>query len=656
MGRRPAPARGCWLPLGAVAIAAVLAVGPVAAAQAAVASPALAGGWSGDAPGSALAAVGNGSTIDLFYGLPLQPTVWLERDRQALDQELSSGAATLQGLYNEWLAIADLRAAVYESEGQLEPDGVYVYPPGPSAVAHALDLALWARENALLYLLGDQAEQPYPSFSDLGYRDGGDYIDPNPVAMSITTTQVANILNGLDLPPALFAGDRVLLMPYDMPEEYGLTDVVGPGIRIWIGADATIDLPHVLEHELGHAIHFRFGGYDSIYDPSGGTRPLSSFWQDYLRLRGLTWHDPTRYPWAEQTPECFAEDVASLFDGAEDVLGYQAACQPPTSGQSSALLSWLRGLGFSSYPDSPYQQTGWVQWTYPWPNPLFGDFTSLFFTAAPQVDLGLSLSANAVGGPYSVDLAGQATPLAALQPGSAWSGAVTVPPGGQVTVDADTPSLILSSLQIYGNPAFVPEPRISGVFPDTLHNWARADVAAGVRAGIVGGYPDGTFHPDAPVSRAEFARMLATALPSLLYRTGGGGPPLPPDVPAGSWEAPFVAAVSGDLPDYVAGQPFLPSQDVTRQEAAAWVVRAFGWKPLSAAAAASLLATYPDGGATSAIDAPGFATAVNLGLVVGDAGTGLLRPTAQLSRAEAVVLVLRAMQEAPAGAGKAAAG
>lgn len=652
--------------MGGLAIAVLLAAGPVAAPQAAAAAPAVvpaaaappaaAGSWSGDTPGSALAAVGNGSSIDLFYGSPMAPTAWLTRDRQSLDQELSSGSATLQGLYNEWLAIADLRAAVYASEGQLEPDGVYVYPAGPSAVAHALDLALWARENALLYLLGDGPEQPYPSFSNLGYRAGGDYINASPVTMSITTTQVAGILNGLDLPAALFAGDRILLMPYDMPEEYGLTDVVGPGIRIWIGADATIDLPHVLEHELGHAIHFRFGGYDSIYTASGATRPLSSFWQHYLSLRGLTWHDPTRYPWAEQTPECFAEDVASLFDGPKDVLGYQAACTPPTALQSAKLLAWLRGLGFSSYPGSPYQQTGWVQWTYPWPNPLFGDFTSLFFTAASRVDLGLGLSASAVGGPYTVDVAGQTSPLATLQPGSAWSGAVAVPPGGQVTVDADTPSLILSSLQIYGNPAFVPEPRISGVFADTLDSWARADIAAGVRAGIVGGYPNGTFQPNAPVTRAEFARMLAAALPKILYRTGTPSQPLPPDVSPASWEAPFVAAVAGDLPDYVEGQPFLPSQDVTRQEAAAWVVRAFGWKPLTAAGAGSLLATYPDGASTSAIDAPGFATAVNLGLVVGDAGTGLLRPTAPLSRAEAVVLVLRAMQEAPATAGKAGGG
>ncbi len=612
------------------------------------------GAWSGDNAASAGAAVGSGSTIDLFYGAPLGAQAWLGRDQQALSAALGAGTASLTDLYNQWLAIADLRAAVYEAEGQLEPDGVIVYPPGPSAVAHALDLAQWARENAILAELGVQSAQPYPAASDLGYRDAGDYIDPALVPTTITPAQVASILDSLDLPAALFAGDRIMLMPYDMPQEYGLTDVIGPEIRIWIGADASIDLPHVLEHELGHAIHFRFGGYDSIYTSAGGTRPLSAFWENYLAMRGLQWHDPALYPWAQQTPECFAEDVASLFDGPDDILGYQAACDPPTAQQASALLALLRGLGFSSGASSPFQQSGWIQWSLPWPNAVMGDFEALFFTSAPQVAVSVSLDANAVGGPYTVDVPGAAAPLATLEPGAGWSGTVDVPAGGSAEIEADSPTYYLSGpLRFYRNAAFVPVPRISGVFPDTLDSWARADVAAAVRAGIAGGFPDGTFAPDAPVTRAQFARILASALPSLLYRTAPGSA-LPPDVPATSWEAPFVAAVVGALPGYAAGQAFLPDQAVTREEAAAWTVRAFGWAALPPPSAEALLETYPDGLAAAGADAPWFATALNMGLIVGDAGTGLLRPDAPLDRAEAAVLVLRAMQEAPAAGGNAA--
>ena len=651
---RLTPAARRWLPVLCCGALGCAVLGPGAAALGAApvtapAPPPLAGSsWYGDTAAGALAAVGGGSTINLFYGAPLSADAWLQRDAASLSAGLADGTATLGVLYNQWLAIADLRAAVYESQGQLAPDGVDVYPPGASAVAHALDLALWARETALLAALGAGAAAAYPSAQDLGYRDSGTYIDPTPVGTTVTPGAVAAAISGLGLPAALFAGDRILLMPYQMPEEYGLTDVIGPDIRIWLGADASVDLPHVLFHELGHAIHFRFGGYDTTVAPGGGTRPLSAFWQQYLSLRGLAWGDPMQVPWAQQTPECFAEDVAALFDGPADLLGFQAACPAPTASQQAALLALLRGLSFGSGAASPFQQAGWLQWSDPWPNACMGYFEAYLFTAEDTATVGLALDANATGGPYTVELAGQSTPLVTMLPGGGWTGSIALPPGGSVEVDADSPTLILSAVHVYQSAAFVPVPRISGVFSDTLDDWSRADVAAGVRAGIVGGYPDGTFRPEAPVTRAEFARILATALPGLLFASSGIPSTPWPDVPPTLWAAPFVSAVGGYLPGTAAGQDFLPNQALTRQEAAAWLTQAFGWTPLEPGRAAALLATYPDGAQTASTDLVGFATAVNLGLVVGDAGTGDLRPAAALDRAEATIMVLRAMDLAPA--------
>ena len=147
--------------------------------------------------------------------------------------------------------------------------------------------------------------------------------------------------------------------------------------------------------------------------------------------------------------------------------------------------------------------------------------------------------------------------------------------------------------------------------------------------------------------------MLATALPKLLFHTAAV-PPSWPDVSGTDWAQPFITAVGSLLPGTAPGSPFRPDQVLTRQEAAAWTVQAFGWAPLPAAAATAFLGTYPDGAATAQIDAGLFAAAVNLGLVVGDAGTGDLQPGAPIDRAEAAVLVLRAMQMAPAVAAPAA--
>ena len=46
---------------------------------------------------------------------------------------------------------------------------------------------------------------------------------------------------------------------------------------------------------------------------------------------------------------------------------------------------------------------------------------------------------------------------------------------------------------------------------DTAGNWAEPFIQVLVQKGIIAGYPDGTFKPDRPVTRAEFAALLNKA-------------------------------------------------------------------------------------------------------------------------------------------------
>lgn len=48
-------------------------------------------------------------------------------------------------------------------------------------------------------------------------------------------------------------------------------------------------------------------------------------------------------------------------------------------------------------------------------------------------------------------------------------------------------------------------------FPDTQGHWAQEQIEAAVQSGWVNGYPDGTFRPDATITRAEFVKMLLSA-------------------------------------------------------------------------------------------------------------------------------------------------
>lgn len=57
-------------------------------------------------------------------------------------------------------------------------------------------------------------------------------------------------------------------------------------------------------------------------------------------------------------------------------------------------------------------------------------------------------------------------------------------------------------------------------FSDTAGSWAGAEIAAAAAEGWVRGYPDGTFRPDAPVTRAEAAATLCRALGRMPGRSG----------------------------------------------------------------------------------------------------------------------------------------
>ncbi|MCL6589685.1 MAG: S-layer homology domain-containing protein [Firmicutes bacterium] len=47
------------------------------------------------------------------------------------------------------------------------------------------------------------------------------------------------------------------------------------------------------------------------------------------------------------------------------------------------------------------------------------------------------------------------------------------------------------------------------VFPDIQGNWAEQSILDLAKKDVLNGYPDGTFKPDQPVTRAEFAKMVA---------------------------------------------------------------------------------------------------------------------------------------------------
>lgn len=99
------------------------------------------------------------------------------------------------------------------------------------------------------------------------------------------------------------------------------------------------------------------------------------------------------------------------------------------------------------------------------------------------------------------------------------------------------------------------------------------------KAGVVEGYPDGSFRPDRTVTRAEFAKLLilASADTSLIRECAKDTPATFRDVPKTAWYAPHVcAAVKMKV---VEGRPdgeFHPADPITLAEAAKMATVAFG--------------------------------------------------------------------------------
>ena len=151
------------------------------------------------------------------------------------------------------------------------------------------------------------------------------------------------------------------------------------------------------------------------------------------------------------------------------------------------------------------------------------------------------------------------------------------------------------------------------VFPDVHEqHWAYDSVRFAAEKGYVNGYPDGTFRPDAKVSRAEFLKMVVSALKLPVKKTDR------------EWYTDYYdAAEAGKI--YVPGdfdQDGLTSEPVTREEMSKVAVRAIG--------------------IAAAEDKQWMYLATKNGIITGTA-PGVISPEGTTTRAQAVTVIERVL-------------
>ena len=201
--------------------------------------------------------------------------------------------------------------------------------------------------------------------------------------------------------------------------------------------------------------------------------------------------------------------------------------------------------------------------------------------------------------------------------------------------------LVLSTVLMLNNPA-------QAFYSDMDENhWAYQSIKFLTEIGVVVGYPDGTYKPDIPVTRAEFASMAIKALgqenASVTQEIHFS------DIEPDFWGYDIVKkAVYFDLIPDSKDQQYRPYDSVTRAEAITIAVNALTTQQISAQKAQCIIEkSYEDYTQMPAwfLIAAGKAELLDL-IIVMPGNEGKLESDRPANRAEVAALLYKMMQEA----------
>lgn len=105
-------------------------------------------------------------------------------------------------------------------------------------------------------------------------------------------------------------------------------------------------------------------------------------------------------------------------------------------------------------------------------------------------------------------------------------------------------------------------------------HWANKLIGAATEAGLMTGYGDGTFRPDEKMSRSELAALIARA-----FKLTGTGQTSFKDVKENAWSYAYIDALaSNQIITGYTDNTFKPAQEITRAEFATIIARLIGTK------------------------------------------------------------------------------
>lgn len=187
-------------------------------------------------------------------------------------------------------------------------------------------------------------------------------------------------------------------------------------------------------------------------------------------------------------------------------------------------------------------------------------------------------------------------------------------------------------------PAFAQSTSFSDV---SSSYWARNFIAELSQRDVIAGFPDGTFKPDAPVTRAQFAAMLRKANQEFQKSAIRSNTSFV-DVRSNYWAASAIqeAYTTGFLAGYP-GNVFRPEQNIPREQVL--VSLANGLDYSSSSATSTVLSYYNDASNISNFARDPIAAATENRLVVNYPNLRSLNPVRNATRAEVAAFIYQAL-------------
>ncbi|WP_052098185.1 S-layer homology domain-containing protein [Paenibacillus stellifer] len=177
----------------------------------------------------------------------------------------------------------------------------------------------------------------------------------------------------------------------------------------------------------------------------------------------------------------------------------------------------------------------------------------------------------------------------------------------------------------------------SATFQDAASHWASKDISTAAKLGIINGYPDGSFRPDASITRAEFSTLVVKAFALRL----GNGTNAFQDIQT-SWarESIEILASNGVINGYSDGT-FRADRKTTRAEMVAMISKILILQESKSGEANMFVDVAPQHWANKIIE-----EATTAGIIQGK-GQNRFEPDANLTRAEALTVIMRVLREDP---------